>query len=77
MGTNEEPWITRKSINWLYKYIKNNKNSISHLNKNGLFIVDNAERKRYQYAIKNYIPKNWVKYEFPTSVDTTIIWIKS
>lgn len=25
MGTNEEPWMTRESINWLYKYIKNSK----------------------------------------------------
>ena len=24
MGTNEEPWMSRGSINWLYNYIKNN-----------------------------------------------------
>lgn len=178
MGTNEEPWMTRDSINWLYNYLKKNNNlktlleygcgsstpyflslnlhvtsiehnkkwlnevsnkintfenyiklwtpilkeltlegdeigsdnecyfddyvneisnlenfdiiivdgrcrsscikkSISHLNKNGIFIVDNAEREIYKDAIDNYIPKDWKKYVFPTKVDTTIIWIKS
>ena len=176
MGTNEEPWMTRQSINWLYNYIVNNpirnlklleygcgsstayflslglivtsiehvyswlsavkkvlkpnlldnwipyliknqktgidegsdgeyyddyvnhvnklemfdiiivdgrcrssciKNSILHLNNGGLFIIDNAERDNYSKAIDKYIPKHWKKHEFPTHVDTTIIWIKS
>ena len=175
MGTNEEPWMTRQSINWLYNFIKKNTNcnklleygcgsstayflslnlnvtsienhalwlhkvkkalnkkllnnwiplliksqlqgtekgsdgdyyddyvnyvdnlkmfdiiivdgrcrsscikkSIGHLNNGGLFIVDNAERRLYQKAIDKYIPKSWNRYDFPTPVDTTIIWIKS
>lgn len=51
--------------------------SISHLNEGGLFIVDNAERNIYKDSIDKFIPKNWKKYEFPTCVDTTIIWIKN
>lgn len=48
-------------------------NSIDKLNKNGLFIVDNAERKAYKKAIDK-IPKKWFKYSFPCPVDTTIVW---
>ena len=49
--------------------------SINKLNPGGLFIVDNAERENYKNAI-DIIPKNWKKHVFPTSVDTTIVWIK-
>jgi len=51
-------------------------NSINKLNKGGLFIVDNAERKKYNNAIKNYIPTDWKKNIFSTKVDTTIVWEK-
>ena len=50
--------------------------SINKLNSGGLFIVDNAERKSYHKSINDNIPKNWTKLEFPTPVDTTIIWLK-
>jgi hypothetical protein len=49
--------------------------SINKLNPGGLFIVDNAERENYKNAI-DIIPKNWIKHVFPTSIDTTIVWIK-
>ena len=48
-------------------------NSIDKLNKNGLLILDNAERHYYQKGIDS-VPKNWLRNDFKTPVDTTIIW---
>lgn len=48
-------------------------NSIDKLNKNGLLVLDNAERHYYQKGIDS-VPKNWLRNDFKTPVDTTIIW---
>jgi predicted O-methyltransferase YrrM len=48
--------------------------AVHKVNRGGIFIVDNAERKIYEKSINTYIPKCWKKHSFPTKVDTTMIW---
>lgn len=50
-------------------------NSIDKINNNGLLVLDNAERKNYKKGIDS-VPKNWLRKDFITPVDTTIIWRK-
>lgn len=40
----------------------------------GILILDNAERSVYANATLT-VPKWWNRYDFPTDVDTTTIWI--
>ncbi len=40
----------------------------------GILVLDNAERDRYQEAILE-VPEHWPKFVFANAVDTTIIWL--
>jgi len=51
------------------------KESISHLKKGGMLVIDNAERPAYFKAIES-VPSSWKRYEFSCAVDTTLIFIK-
>lgn len=41
---------------------------------NGILLLDNSERKRYEWAI-NKIPKHWSRYDFNYSYGRVSLWI--
>ena len=77
MGTNEEPWMTRESINWLYKYIVNNpiKNlklleygsgsSTAYFLSLGLIVTSIEHHDEWLSSIKNNLTPNLLNNWIP------------
>ena len=40
----------------------------------GVLVLDNSERPNYTPGV-DLVPRQWLRYEFATEVDTTTVWV--
>lgn len=48
---------------------------VAHVAPGGIFIIDNAERRKYHRSIAENVPEAWERLDFPTEVDLTSVWL--